>query len=183
MAFNYTGDPDAAEAPSAAPDLDENVILHIPEDGDAFDIADLLQPFKAIANFMRWVTRYLKHFSGSGDGTATPTPATTPHQLYGALIPVALGCVDDGIGTAVFNWGVGVASVAHVSTGRIRITLNNALANTARAVVQATADAVAVNGVMCNYFWNSSTELDIYTTSTASGTPTNKLVSFVVWAS
>lgn len=93
MAFDFTGDPTAAESPSASPGAGVAPILRIPEDADAFDIAALEQPLKTLANNDAWqnqqVSAALAGMFGDGsdgaftfDGSTTPSWATRSGSVY-----------------------------------------------------------------------------------------------------
>lgn len=56
MATNYNGAPTATQAPSPTPSLDNPVILSLPQDADAWTVANFYQALKALADKVEYLT-------------------------------------------------------------------------------------------------------------------------------
>jgi hypothetical protein len=88
MPTNYTGNPIGVQAPSGAPGPNEPIILALPNDGEAANVASLLQPFRSLADFVAWLVseglrgnvglQYGDGFLGDADITGTTTLDENP---------------------------------------------------------------------------------------------------------
>jgi hypothetical protein len=82
MPSNYTGNPIATQAPSAAPDLTNAPVGRLPTDGDTFNVSSILQGFKVSLDFIAFLQSRVKPFQGVRTWVNTTTYVAGDAVIY-----------------------------------------------------------------------------------------------------
>ena len=84
MPSSYSGNPTAQQSPGDVPGPSSNMVLALPNDGEARNVASILQPFKELADWFTWLKNLVTPIVGVRLWSSSTTYAAGELVIYGS---------------------------------------------------------------------------------------------------